>query len=70
MTLRLLTCIECDTCHEHFDRIVSIKGLNSDALTEAVHELVLAAESEEWMCRKNATEHLCSSCVERFHNPF
>ncbi len=70
MTLRLLACIECDKCHQHFKQIASLRGFHSEALTEEVHDLVLAAESEEWICRKNATEHLCSSCVERLHNPF
>jgi hypothetical protein len=70
MTLRLLACIECDQCHQHFEKIVSIQGLRSEALSDEVHQLVLAAEEDEWECRKNATEHLCARCIERIHNPF
>lgn len=64
MTLRLLACVECDECHDYFEQLVSIRGLRGDALEERVHELVLAAEDDEWQSRKNATEHLCTRCVE------
>jgi hypothetical protein len=70
MTIRLLACIECDECHVHFEKLASIQGLRNEALAEEVHELVLAAEDHEWECRKNATEHVCTGCIERFHNPF
>jgi len=70
MTLRLLACLECDQCHNHFENLVSVKGLDPGELSEEVHRLVLSAEDDEWECRKNATEHLCASCIERIHNPF
>jgi len=31
-----------------------------------VHELVIAAEEEDWECRRNATEHYCAKCLEPF----
>lgn len=70
MTLRLLAYVECDDCHAHFNQLVSARGLHRDSFLEEVHELVLAAEGDEWECRKNATEHVCARCVEKFHNPF
>ncbi len=64
MTIRLLACIECDQCHDHFEQMASIRGLRGAALEERIHELVIAAEDHEWESRKNATEHHCSSCIE------
>lgn len=70
MTLRVLVCIECDRCHNHFEKMVSNKGIDPGEISEAVHLIVLDAESDEWECRKNATEHLCDRCIESIHNPF
>lgn len=70
MTLRVLVCIECDRCHNHFESIVSYRGINPGGLSESVHLLVLNAEDEEWECQKNATEHTCASCIELIRNPF
>ena len=64
MTLRLLACVECDGCHNYFEQMASIRGPRGDALEERIHELVLAAEDDDWQSRKNATEHHCSRCIE------
>jgi hypothetical protein len=64
MTIRVLAFVECDQCGEHYDRFVSIAGLHEEDLSSEKHDLVLAAEANSWQCRKNATEHVCLSCLE------
>ena len=64
MSLRILIYLECDKCRTTFDQqLVSAQALHS-RLTNEVHELVIAAEDENWQCRRNATEHYCTECVE------
>jgi len=66
MSLRILIFVECDRCHTLFDRrFLEAKALHSDLAGE-VHELVIAAEDEEWGCRRNATQHHCARCLEPF----
>jgi hypothetical protein len=64
MTIRVLAYLECDECASHFNRLVSVEGLRHDELSSEIHDLVLAAEAENWNCRKNATEHICLHCLE------
>jgi hypothetical protein len=35
-------------------------------LRDEVHEMVLAAEADDWECRRNATEHYCAKCLEPY----
>jgi len=66
MSLRILIFLECDRCRTPFDRrLLASKTLHTD-LADEVHELVVAAEDDEWQCRRNATEHYCAKCVEPF----
>ena len=64
MSLRILIYVECDRCRTPYDRrLLAAKALHSD-LAGDVHELVVAAEDDEWESRRNATEHYCARCVE------
>jgi len=66
MTLRILIFVECNRCHSPFEqKFVAAKILHDD-LRDEVHELVIAAEEEDWECRRNATEHYCAKCLEPF----
>jgi len=66
MSLRILIFLECDRCRTAFDRrLLVAKALHND-LADEVHELVIAAEDDEWECRRNATEHYCARCIEPF----
>jgi hypothetical protein len=66
MTLRILFLLECNRCHCLFEqRLVAATNFHDDLRNE-IHELVLAAEADQWECKRNATEHYCSKCMEPF----
>ncbi len=66
MSLRILILLECNRCRTLFDRrLLEAKSLHSDLPAE-VHELVIAAEDDDWEPKRNATEHYCARCVEPF----
>lgn len=62
--LRVMIYLECNHCHEPYEeKLVAARDLQDD-LEQCIHELVLRAEEDQWECRKNATEHYCSACLE------
>jgi hypothetical protein len=66
MTLRVLMFLECNRCHAPFvQRFVAAKIFHGD-LRDEVHEMVVAAEADDWECRRNATEHYCVKCLEPY----
>ncbi len=66
MSLRILIMLECNRCHHLFDRrLLDSRTLHGD-LSDEVHELVVAAEEDQWESKRNATEHYCARCVEPF----
>jgi hypothetical protein len=66
MTLRVLMFLECNRCHAAFEQKFVASKIFHDDLRDEVHEMVLAAEANDWECRRNATEHYCAKCLEPF----
>ena len=66
MTLRVLMFLECNRCHAAFEQRLVAANIFHDDLRDEVHEMVLAAETSDWECRRNATEHYCAKCLEPF----
>ena len=66
MTLRVLMFLECNRCHAAFEQKFVASKIFHDDLRDEVHEMVLAAETNNWECRRNATEHYCAKCLEPF----
>ncbi|CAN5126315.1 hypothetical protein BH11CYA1_BH11CYA1_16570 [soil metagenome] len=64
MTIRILMFLECNQCHAPFEqRLVAAQEFPAE-LREEVHEMVISAEADHWECRKNATEHYCTECID------